>query len=177
MALSDIGYDQFSGYLFMQEGATIRYLTGSKVQDSDQLKMLVWKGGEQERFAMLERGQKNSWSGETNLSMIQFSRSIKEVKSLSMGAQYKGTLGTSQASLALEWSDEVNVSGNLLIDGEKKYVLKGDNSIPATIFMNVYESEEPKGVVLLKRSENEAVSWTGICHFNDGKETLLAVSR
>jgi len=71
----------------------------------------------------------------------------------------------------------VNVSGNLLVDGEKKYVLKGDNSIPATIFMNVYEAEEHAGVVILKRSENDVVSWTGICHFNDGKETLLAVSR
>jgi hypothetical protein len=93
-----------------------------------------------------------------------------------MESQYQGSLGIDDAELELRWDNEVKVKGTLTV-GNKKYRVMGDNSLKGTIFANVFGNLGHVGAVLLKRSDFQGISWTGICYFNSGEKKLLTVKR
>ena len=171
---------RFSGYCFLLEGETVYYIDGNQTNRGKMLWSL-WSKGREIRSVTLAQNtdlkSKSQWRGKTNIGTLSFQQASQTPSSYKAKASYRGHFGVQQATVELQWKDSAAVLGKLKLEGGKVWALVGDNSFKGTLFANLYSETDHVGVVLLKRSSFQGVSWVGRCHLNTGQQAILSVKR
>ena len=178
-ALSWQSENKFTGYCFLHEGSTIYYLDGNQPGDG-KMQMAIWSNGREVRNAWLNKDKESgaiAWKGKSNIGKLGFSRKKVDRKPSKSVSKYRGTMGVDGVTAELKWSSNVDVGGRIDLNNGTSYAVVADNTISGTIYANLYSELGHAGVVILKKSTYQGLSWSGQCHMNNGKKLMLTIKK
>lgn len=120
------------------------------------------------------------WTGVTsNNEKVRITRELQRNPAPVVKSNYRGTIGTSQVQVTLNWEKDRRVTGSYksLASG-KTYQLKGDNTVDGFIYLDEFSSDNISGRILLeKTSQDGKLVWSGKIFNPDGRINPVVIYR
>ncbi|MFT6181845.1 MAG: hypothetical protein ACI9NQ_001245 [Paracoccaceae bacterium] len=120
------------------------------------------------------------WTGITsNNEEVKITRELQRNPAPVVKSNYRGTIGSSQVQVTLNWEKDRRVTGfyKSLVSG-KTYQLKGDNTVDGFIYLDEFSADNISGRILLKKtSKEEKLVWSGKIFNPDGRIDPVVIYR
>jgi len=126
------------------------------------------------------KGDDLLWEGRTNRGEdIKISRRLQRKPATETRSTYRGSIGTSEVLMTLDWGKDRRVNGSYksLASG-KSYQLKGDNTVDGFIYLDEFSEDNLSGRVLLeKKTSDDKLVWTGKIFNPNGRVNPVTIYR